>query len=849
MLSPDGRCKMFDASADGYVRGEGAGAVILKVLSRALLDRDRIHAVIRATAVNQDGRTSTITVPSREAQIAMLRQACARADLDPGRIDYVEAHGTGTPVGDPVEAEAIGAVFGARRSLANACIVGSIKTNIGHLEPAAGIAGLIKAALCVRNGEIPPNLHFNQPNPKIDFANLGIRVPRALTPWPNRDQSRISAVNSFGFGGTNACAIIEQPPEQQTETIPDRTPLDLSPILIPVSAASTKALATVCARLADRLDRNSSAFVDVVGTLSLRRSHLDHRLVAVASSAADASRALRTVAAGDASRAVISGRRSSGRRLAFVFSEQGSQWWGMGRDLLHRDALVREMLERCDRLLSQRCGWSILEQLMLPQERSRINETTIAQPAIFALQVALARRLAAWGIEPEVVIGHSIGEIAAAHFGGALSLPQAIEVVYHRSRLQEKSRLRGGMAAVGLPADRARIQLEKYDGQLEVAAINGPELVSIAGPRSLLDQFIAEVEREGDNVPCQLLRIDYAFHSSQMDPLTKELQASLGDLRAKALDVPLLSTVTGATVQGEELDADYWCRNMRQPVLFKQAVDQAIHAGIDTFIELGAHPSLTAPIRACLAAQNRDGLAITTLHRERRDSEAIAHAVASLHVNGIAVDWNAIAPRSWTFVELDGYPWEKQVHWAESEESRAARLDGPVHPLLGCRLSSAATIWQSDIDLNSPSYLQDHRIDGAAVFPAAGYVELMLAAARETVGSGPYEIEEIAFYEALLVSPDLSIELETSVDEARGIVRVLSRQRAADAPWILRATSRIRSWSVCEPLIEEWKPKWGEHDFIGICRKKGTRSARHSRASTRFGMRKVVRWGKSYCLR
>ena len=620
MLSPDGRCKAFDARANGYVRGEGAGIVILKLLSRALFDRDRIHAVIRGTAVNQDGHTSTITVPSCDAQIAMLRQACARAGVRPSHIGYVEAHGTGTAVGDPIEASAIGTVFGEGRTGEGACVIGSIKTNIGHLEPAAGIAGLIKAALCVRQGEIPPSLHFERPNPHVDFDGLGIRVQRKLGAWPSGHRSRIAAVNSFGFGGTNACAIVEQPPQLAEPIFDDASP-DWRPTLVPVSAASKTALTTACAQLADRLEARPCAFPDVAGTLALRRSHLDHRLVVAAQSAEAAVSALRAVAAGETSDAVISGRRTSGRRLAFVFTGQGAQWWGMGRGLLRQDPLFRETVERCDQLFSQRSGWSLLDELARPEDCSRINETVVAQPAIFALQVALAERLAAWGIRPEAVVGHSIGEIAAAHVAGALSLPQAVDVVYHRSRLQERARRQGGMAAVGLAAGRVRNYLEKFDGQLEVAAINGPELVSIAGPRALLDQFIAEVGREQADVLCQILRVDYAFHSHQMDAFTGELGDSLRGLRSQAVAVPMFSSVTGENIDGEGLDADYWCSNMRQPVLFKRAIDEAIDAGFDTFLELGAHPSLITPIRACLAGHNREGLALGTLHRERPDTE------------------------------------------------------------------------------------------------------------------------------------------------------------------------------------------------------------------------------------
>jgi acyl transferase domain-containing protein len=570
MLSPDGRCKAFDARANGYVRGEGAGMVILKPLARALRDRDRIHAVIRATAVSQDGHTSTITVPNVEAQIAMLRQACTRANIQPSRIGYVEAHGTGTAVGDPIEAEAIGTVFGTGRASEHACVIGSIKTNIGHLEPAAGIAGLIKAALCVRRGEIPPNLHFNSPNPHIDFARLGIRVPCGLITWPPTGGARLAAVNSFGFGGTNACAILEEPP-QATVVAFDHPPVRAYPVLVPVSAATKGAVATLCGRVADSLDARPDESADIAATLALRRSHLEYRMVALAHSTGEVAQVLRDFAAGIASTRAVSGRRSD-RRLAFVFTGQGSQWWAMGRGLLSDDRVFREAVERCDAVFAQRAGWSLIEQLMQPEDRSRINETMVAQPAIFAVQVGLAERLAAWGIKPEAVIGHSIGEIAAAYVAGALTLPQAVDVVYHRSRLQERSRLQGGIVALGIAAEGAQAYLDKFGGQLEVAAINGPELVSIAGPRALLDRFVAEVKEERQDVLCQILRVDYAFHSWQMDPYTTELRDSLRDLQPGPLGVPMLSSVTGVGIEGEQLDAAHWSRNMRQQVLFKQAI-------------------------------------------------------------------------------------------------------------------------------------------------------------------------------------------------------------------------------------------------------------------------------------
>ena len=816
MLSPDGCCKAFDSRANGYVRGEGAGMVVLKKLAHARQDRDRIHAVICSTGVNQDGHTSTITVPSRDAQIQMLHQACLRANLIPNEIGYVEAHGTGTPVGDPIEASAIGTVFGRERGPDNPCIIGSIKTNIGHLEPAAGVAGLIKAALCVQKGEIPPSLHFHKPNPNIDFDQLGIRVQRCHSPWPIAS-SRVAVVNSFGFGGTNACAIVEQPPEG-TESISTPGPTRPWPVLIPISASSKSALPIVCTHVADTLERTPTAFDDVVGTMALRRSHLDHRVVVLAENLSGTVQALRELGDGGTSEAVISGRRAQGRRLAFVFTGQGSQWWGMGRGLLEHDPCAKRIFQSCDKLFSKRSGWSLIEQMMQPVDRSRINETAIAQPATFALQVALAERLAEWGIKPRAVIGHSIGEIAAAYVAGALSLSEAVDVVYHRSRLQERARLQGGMAAVGLPPDAAQAYLAKFEGKIEVAAINGPELVTVAGPTPLIEQFVAEIGRDREQVLCQLLRVDYAFHSSQMDPFGSELRDSLADLQSKPLRVPMFSTVTGNAAEGLQFDADYWRRNMRQPVLFKQAIDQAVDANIDTFLELGAHPSLGAAVRACLADRDRDGITIGTLHRERKDTDSMAAAVASLHVNGIPVDWGTIVKRGWNFVEVPGYPFEKKIYWSESDESRSTRLKGPAHPLLGYRLEACGHIWRFEIDAKNPRYLQDHRIGGTVVFPAAGYVELMLAAAREAHGNGPHELDSVTFHEALFLSTEISTLLETSIDETRGIVSIRSRERGDATDWVVRATGQVRSWAIPELPVPRWSPKVEPPPTVGRAR-------------------------------
>jgi amino acid adenylation domain-containing protein len=801
MLSPDGRCKAFDARANGYVRAEGAGIVVLKPLDRARADGDRIHAVIRATVVNQDGRTTTITVPSLDAQVAMLSEACRRGGIDPGHITYVEAHGTGTAVGDPIEANAIGTVFGAGRR--RPCLIGSIKTNIGHLEPAAGIAGLIKSTLCVEHGTIPPSLHFQTPNPNIRFAELGIEVARRLRPFPT-GKPRIVAVNSFGFGGTNACAIVAEAGHSRRRA--GRPKGDGWPVLLPVSAASRTGLTTIATQLASQLEAGT-LLADMAGSLAVRRSHLDHRAVIWARSRREAVTRLRSLAQPEVANGMASGRRAANPRLAFVFTGQGAHWWAMGRGLLTRDRVFREAVENCERIFRRLADWSLIAELTAPRRKSRIDHTVVTQPTTFALQVGLAARWKAWGLEPEAVIGHSIGEMAAAYVSGALTLEDAIAVVHHRSRLQEHARLQGGMAALGLGPDEAQRIIGERQLSLEIAAVNAPELVTVAGPRTELDEFISWLQATRSGVLCQLLRVDYAFHSRQMDPFERELRESLTDLRPKAPTIAMFSTVTGTAVRAGELSADYWWRNMRQAVLFGAAIDTAIEAGFDTFLELGPHPALAAPIRHCLAHRGREGTTIASLRRQEADQDIMAAGLAQLYVRGVRLDWRKIVPPGWSFVDLPKQPFEKSAHWAESEEARSARFDGPVHPLLGYRVKTAAPRWQAHIGAESPRFLSDHRVDGSVVFPASGYVELALAAAREVLPEAPYEIESMAFHDALVLAPQAVAIIETSIDPEQGTIKVASRIRGGSDTWNLQASGRVRPWPAKAPALNRWEPK------------------------------------------
>ena len=804
MLSPDGRCKAFDSRANGYVRGEGAGVVVLKPVARALADGDRIRAVIRGTAVNQDGRTTTITVPSLTAQIAMLREACRRSSVDPREVRYVEAHGTGTPVGDPIEAEAIGTVFGTPGAIEDRCRFGSIKSNIGHLEPAAGIAGLIKAALCVERGQIPPSLHIETVNPRIPLEDLGIEVCRQLAPFPDSVGPRLAAVNSFGFGGTNACAVVQQAPPPKTA--PPARGVDDGPILVPLTAASSASLRAIATEIADRLEGGAVTLPDLAGTLALRRTHLEHRAVVIAQSPEEATVRLRMLADAKPDADVIIGRRSADSRSVFVFTGQGAQWWGMGRELFDRDAVFRASFEACDALLFRRSGQSLVEELRRGEAESRIDQTIVAQPMTFALQVGLAARWKAWGIAPQAVIGHSIGEIAAAHVAGALTLEQAIDVVYHRSRLQEQTRFQGGMAAIGMSPDALRRLLQDRQIALEIAAVNAPELTTVAGDRAELDRLVAMLEAEGGTF-ARVLRVDYAFHTRQMGPFEDELRRSLGRLASHAAAIPMFSTVTGRAIGPGELDADYWWRNMRETVQFRAAVDAAIDAGFNGFIELGAHPVLGGPVRSCLGHRGVAGTVLASLQRETGDDTSLARALAELYVTGLSPDWATLATPGWQFVTLPPQPFERTLCWAEAEESRSARFDRPAHPLLGFRLKTVAPRWQSHVSAAMPRFLGDHQVDGAVVFPAAGYVELMLAAAREALGEAPWEIEALSFHDALVLTSDTIVLLETSLELERGTIVIASQPRGGDGAWTRRASARIRNWHGHEARLAPWRPK------------------------------------------
>ncbi|HVO48203.1 MAG TPA: type I polyketide synthase, partial [Steroidobacteraceae bacterium] len=520
MLSPDGRCRAFDSGANGFVRGEGAGLVVLKRFDAALRDGDRIYAMVRASAINQDGRTVGITVPSAQAQQAMLREALAAAGVAPRDVQYVEAHGTGTPVGDPIEAGAIGSVLSAGRAAESPLYIGSVKTNIGHLEAAAGVAGIIKTALALKHRQIPPHLNFAQPNPAIPFDELRLQVPMTLQPWPQTEKRALAGVNSFGFGGANAHVLLEAAPSLPEE--PGSRAADAQPRALLLSARTPEALRERAARIAEFLSESGPDLDDVCYTCALRRSHLEHRLAVAGRTAVELRSALDSFLRQEAGPNARVGKAPSGRqpRLAMVFPGMGSPLAASRADLLRREPAFREVIERCDAFLRPLAGWSLIAELAEGAAGPTVGEVAVAQVKNFAIQAGLTALLRAWGIVPDAVTGHSVGEIAAAHAAGALTLEDGLRLVMHRGRLAQRVSGKGRMLAAALSYEEAVRASADLADRVGIAAINSSRSVTLSGEATALEQIAQQLEREGRFF--RFLPVTVPYHSHLLEGLRNE---------------------------------------------------------------------------------------------------------------------------------------------------------------------------------------------------------------------------------------------------------------------------------------------------------------------------------------
>ncbi|MFD5920257.1 type I polyketide synthase [Kitasatospora sp. NPDC058201] len=642
MLADDGRCKTFDAAANGFVRSEGCGVVVLKRLSDALRDEDRVLAVIRGSAVNQDGRSSGLTAPNGAAQRDLFRRALAAGGVDPQRLGYIETHGAGTKLGDPIEVAALAEVYG--RTEGAPLYLGAVKTNLGHLEAAAGIAGLIKAALCLDRGLIPPNLHFGELNPHISFDGTTFAVPTGLTPWPTGEGTpRLAGVSSFGFSGTNAHLILEQAPERPAPGPDRRRPLSV----LALSAKSGSSLLKLARRYQDRLaTAEPEAAADLCFSANTGRSHFPHRLAAVGASPREIADRLADFVRDDPAEGLVPGPAGGAGTATgdtvFLFTGQGPQRAGMARQLYETQPSFRRTLDRCDEILRDVLPVPLLSVLHPerpgpPAESDLINTMEYAQPGLFAVEYALAELWRSWGVEPAAVIGHSLGEYTAACFAGAMSLEDGLRLVAERGRLLQRLAESGAMAAVSAPVEEVAEELARYDAALiSVAAVNGPANTTVSGVREVVDAVCGTFTARGAEV--KRLRISTSSHSPLVEPVLEPLRKALDEVSFGAPRIPLLSNLTGRLWPWDEaLDTGYWLRHARQPVLFADGVRALYDLGYRTFLEIGPAPTLLGLVREVLTGD--DVRTLPSLRPSYDDWEVLLGSLGRLYADGAEVDW------------------------------------------------------------------------------------------------------------------------------------------------------------------------------------------------------------------
>ncbi|TDD98136.1 type I polyketide synthase [Actinomadura rubrisoli] len=794
MLSPTGRCRPFSGKADGYVRAEAAGMVILKPLAAALEHGDRVHGVLLATEANSDGRTVGLSLPNARAQTELLERVYRTAGVAPREVSYVEAHGTGTQAGDPIECTALGEVLG--RDRAEPLPIGSVKSNLGHSEAASGLAGLFKALLVLRERRIPSTLHAEPVNDEIDFPGLGLEpvpVAKALA----TGERLIVGVNSFGFGGANGHAVVASPPDISGTSQP-RPEADPARLPLVVSARTEEALSAAAARWSEFLDTSDpGGFYDVAHTARRRGSRHPLRCAVLAEHPSEAAAKLRALAAGDPASGAARGAAVSRGRLGFVFSGNGSQWPGMGAALLAEDAAFRAEVTALDEILTPMLGWSVIEELSTADHR-KATSTKYAQPLLFALQGSLVAALAARGVHPSAVAGHSVGEVAAAYCAGALDRVSACKVIVERSAAQERTAGAGRMAAAGLGRDDAESLLAEAGcaGRVVVAAVNGARDVTLAGEAAPLESVGLRLDDQG--IAFRDLGLNYAFHSPVMDPLHRPLLDALADLAPADTRTPLVSTVTGATQPGRTLDGDHWWRNLRDPVQFAAAVGTLTEAeGCDVLIEIGPHPVLNGYLRRCTIGRDEQAAVIPTLSRSGAGTATLDTALARVLAAGGRVDWSPHLPRRGKVVSLPAYPWQKEHHWNGSPDWWNADGDGPpaehpAHPLLGRRRRSPDPSWVQTISLATHAWLADHRVGQVAVMPAAAYLDMALSAGRSVHG-GPAEVVRLSIERTLPLpfdAPEPDVRLHTSLSDG-GVFQV-SSQRGVEAEWSGHVRGRVR---------------------------------------------------------
>ncbi|WP_224227951.1 type I polyketide synthase [Streptomyces olivaceus] len=804
-LAPDGRCKAFADSADGTGFSEGVGLVLLERLSDARRRGHRVLAVVRGSAVNQDGASNGLTAPNGPSQQRVIGQALAQAGLSAVDVDVVEAHGTGTRLGDPIEAQALLATYGQGRSVERPLLLGSLKSNIGHTQAAAGVAGVIKAVMAMRHGVVPRTLHVDVPSSRVDWSSGAVRLVTEEVAWPETGRPRRAAVSSFGVGGTNAHVVLEQAAPAETaadETAPADPVRDVVPWV--VSAASPAALRAQAGRLASFAgDRPELSADDVGRTLATGRASLPYRAVVTGRDRHELVAGLEAVERSEPA----PGATTAGDLLAlergrvvFVFPGQGSQWLGMGIGLAESSPVFRARLEECARALEPHTGWSLIDVLRGAPKAPPLDQ--VVQPALFAITVSLAALWRSVGVEPDAVTGHSQGEVAAACVAGVLSLEDAARVAALRSSVTGQLAGRGSIASVALSADAVRERVGAREAAMGVAAVNGPASVIVSGDTDAVEDFVASCEADG--VRARVIPgMVYASHSAHVESIEDELLEVLAPVAPRPGDIPVYSTVTGDVLDGTSFDARYWYRNLREPVRFEQVTRLLLERGFDAFVEVSAHPVITASIEDTVAdAPDRPVVTTGTLRRGEGGRQQFLLAAGALYVRGVRVDWPSVfdgGPRE--PVDLPTYGFQRERYWLTGgkrpRDARAYGLSGLGHPLLGAAVEvpdTGALVLSGRLSLKEQPWLADHRVRGHVVVAGACLAEAAVRAGDE---AGCPVLEELAIHVPLVVDESGETQLRVGVGDAAPdgsrSLTVHARSQGDDDSWTCHATGTLTS--------------------------------------------------------
>ena len=805
MLAPDGRCRTFDAGAEGYVRGEGCGLIVLKRLADAHKDGDTVLAVIRGSAVNQDGRTNGLTAPNSLAQQRVIEAALDEAQLQAEQIDYIEAHGTGTILGDPIEVEAIGRVMRSRAK-EHPLYLGSVKTNIGHLEAAAGIAGVIKTVLALRHRTIPAHLHFRSINPHIPISELPITIPTVTTAWQTANPKRRAGVSAFGFGGTNVHMVLEEAEPAKREPSPEPPAW-----LFAFSAKDPSVLADLLRRHLDFLKHNDVSPHNMAFTLLNGRDHFFYRAALTAAGRDDLVEKLQ--AAVDDPAAVLTGTATAGGKVVFLFTGQGSQYLNMGKELYQAHPVFRQALDEMEMLSARHLPHSLLS-VIWGNDPNLIDQTQFTQPALFAIEYALAKLWLSWGVQPDYVMGHSIGEIAAACIAGVMSAEDAFRLVAVRARLMGSLPAGGGMAAIFCERDKVTTALRDF-ADVTIAGVNGPQNTVISGPIDHIDELVRRFEANG--VQSRKLAVSHAFHSEMMAPILDEFERAIQDIPFQPPAIPLVSNLTGKLLtNGAVQDARYWREHLRNAVLFLDGINTLAEQGARIFIEIGPNPHLTGMGRRSLP--DLAAVWAFSLKDDKHDWTAVLEALAALYVNGVEIDWERFAqPFGYCKVQLPGYPFKRERYWIEPKRRQSASpfigAGEKTHPLLGYQFDSPLhdIVYHNhlngdlDDDLKGSLFFDHH------IFPPSAFVEMGNAAGRRLFQDAPYAVEAVEFKDELVLDAAEGAELQfvvspTGDGKAANFYAYSHKVGDEHRQWHLHAQGRLVSLHTTAPHTVELTP-------------------------------------------